>query len=198
MRAFVIFCLQLLIFYARGSVAADMNFTCDSGPLTRNATEKSLARAFGAANVSRTRELWLPADGDLSPVTRLFTEKSHNMLLVRWREDAKYSGLEEIRTGMDAGSSWRGPSGIHIGSSLEDVEAANGGPFEFTNWGVDEVPGWVSDWKEGALANVMKNCSFSVRLGGDENAGFDSFTLRSGDQKVRSAHVKVVDMSLSY
>jgi hypothetical protein len=199
MRALAIF-LQLMIFYAGGAAAADMIFTCDSGPLTKNATEKSLVQAFGAANVSRTKVLWMPTDGELSTVTQLFTKKSSKVLLVLWRDEVKHSGIGEVRTGIDAGTSgeWRGPSGIHVGSSLEDVEAANGRPFEFTYWAVDEFPGWVMDWKGGALDRATKNCSFKVQLSGDEGASFDSSTLQSGDQKVRAAHVKVTDMSLSY
>jgi hypothetical protein len=198
MRAFAV--LWLVFFYASGSAAADPNFTCDSGPLTRNATEKSLAKAFGAANIRRSKTLWMPTDGELSPVTRLFTEKSHQVLLIRWYDDAKRSGVEAVRTDMDAGRSgaWRGPSGLHIGSSLEEVEAVNGGPFEFMNWVNDDFPGWVMDWKGGALANAMKNCSFRVQLSGDENAKLESNTLQSDDPKVRAAHVKVDDMALSF
>lgn len=82
---------------------------------------------------------------------------------------------------------WQGPGEIGIGSTLKEVEAANGGPL--TLYGFDwDYGGYVSDFKGGRLATIPGGCVFGLRFGLPESVDPELMTGISGDQPISSRH----------
>jgi hypothetical protein len=67
-------------------------------------------------------------------------------------------------------SQWSGPKGLHLGSALADVEAANEKPFKLGGFDWD-YGGYVTDLNRGKLAKIKGKCTLGIRLGIPENGG---------------------------
>jgi len=100
-------------------------------------------------------------------------------------------------------SQWSGPRGLHLESSLADVEGANEKPFKLSGFDWD-YGGYVSDFNRGKLAKVKGKCIFGVRFGIPENSGpvTDSITgertLVSTDPAVVAANPVVQELSVGW
>ena len=79
---------------------------------------------------------------------------------------------------------WTGPGGIHLGSSLADVEKANGGSFDINGFGWD-YGGYVTNLHSGKLSRLAAGCSLSLRFSLQVNLPSISKSLR-GEQTLSS------------
>ncbi len=181
--------------------AKSWDFTCDTGPLSKDTSRKKLAAALGAANVKQLKTV-----DDNAPVTRtlLFPGKIGDEVVIVWNDDKadRAHGRPDLMTVADSSkrSDWRGPLGVSLRSTLAEVEAANGKPF--TIIGFTEMPGagQVLDWRGGALGKAMRDCVLGIVFTVDKAdgaAGVDAPTA-SDDPSVRAANPIVVEMSLSF
>ena len=112
--------------------------------------------------------------------------------------------LTEVSTVLIRGDSqWSGPKGLHLGSTLADVEGANEKPFKLSGFDWD-YGGYVSDFNRGKLAKIKGNCIFGVRLGLPENGGpvaasiEGERTLVSSDAVVVAARPVVQELSVGW
>jgi len=100
-------------------------------------------------------------------------------------------------------SQWSGPMGLHLGSPLADVVAANEKSFKFGGFGWD-YGGYVTDLKRGKLAKIKGKCTFDLRLALPENDGpvpdalLGEHTLDSADPAVIAARPVVREMSVGW
>ena len=100
-------------------------------------------------------------------------------------------------------SQWSGPKGLHLGSALADVEAANEKPFKLSGFDWD-YGGYVTDLERGKLARIKGKCTLNLRFGIPENAGpvADSIvgerTLVSNDPAVMAARPVIQEMSVAW
>ena len=100
-------------------------------------------------------------------------------------------------------SQWSGPKGLHLGSSIADVEAANEKPFKLGGFDWD-YGGYVTDLNHGKLAKIKGKCTLSIRFGIPENGGSvaDSITgeraLVSTDPAVVAANPVVQELSVGW
>jgi hypothetical protein len=100
-------------------------------------------------------------------------------------------------------SQWSGPKGLHLNSSLADVEAANEKPFRLGGFDCD-YGGYVSDFNRGKLAKLKGRCILGIRFGIPENGGpvADSITgertLVSSDPAVIVANPVVQELSVGW
>lgn len=86
-------------------------------------------------------------EGFCYPGTVLFPGTQQRME-VTWQDDAR---LSPAIVRIDArGAPWQTAGGIRVGSTLRELEEANGGPFLFLGFGWD-YGGRVSDWMGGAM-----------------------------------------------
>ena len=112
-------------------------------------TEQSLIARYGAANVRR--ELVDEGEGVLNPGTALFPDDSSRRLTILWRDTVSYR--YPVRVAIDGSPSrWLVAPGVRIGTTLEELERLNGGPFALLGFG-GHLPGYVQDWQGGALAH---------------------------------------------
>lgn len=99
-------------------------------------------------------------------------------------------------------SQWSGAKGLHLGSTLADITAANEKPFKVNGFGWD-YGGYVVDLNHGRLAKPKGGCVFGLRLGLTENyTAPDSIsgerTLVSTDPALVAAAPVVQEMTVSW
>jgi hypothetical protein len=168
-------------------------FTCDSDLLGRKASDKSLAKTFGAANVQAKKDM--DSEGSYYSATHVHVGKGREILDIEWFDPPARLGPHVIWT--EDKTYWVGPRGVHVGMALAELEAANGKPFEFWSPSMDLGAGEVSDWKGGALHGVMKACGFQVTLGPTIDKTKE-MVLMSNDPKVRASKFTIIDMRLVF
>jgi len=134
--------------------------TCAS-PVAPDDTERSLKQRFGNDAVVQD----LPgAEGEKYRGVVLFPKARDRRIEVSFTDDkAKRASGLALR---DAGKSslWN-VNGVTIGSSLADVQKANGKPFLVSGFEWD-YGGFVTDWKVGALGRPLQGgCRVTIRFG---------------------------------
>jgi len=191
---------------AAGPGAAGANswaFTCDAGPLTKDASRKKLTAALGAANVTEVR-LTDDADGHPYKETLLFANKPGDDVKITWGDDVdgarKGPNQMMVAYSNSNRTDWRGPLGVRLGSTIAEVEAANGRPFAIMGFAQSEGSGQVMDWRGGALATAMRDCVLEIvfNAGDVEGAAAADALIASDDPAVRAANPIVGSMALSF
>jgi hypothetical protein len=133
--------------------------TCAS-PVAPDDTERSLKQRFGKEAVVQD----LPgAEGEKYKGVVLFPKAMDRRIEVAFTDDKakRASGLTLRDTART--SRWN-VSGITIGSSLAEVQKANGKPFMVSGFEWD-YGGFVTDWKGGALGRPLQGgCTVTVRF----------------------------------
>ena len=130
-----------------------------TGPFARNATPESIARAFGAANV--TSEEINAGEGEKEKITVLFAGDPAQRLEIFWQDNEGKRSIAQIRVG--AGSAWRTPQGLSVGMALADVEKINGKPFLLSGFGW-EMGGTTRGWQDGKLQTQPGGCFLMLRF----------------------------------
>ncbi|MFS8035637.1 hypothetical protein ACI7BZ_01515 [Xanthobacter sp. AM11] len=162
-------------------------FDC-AGILGSQASHAALARHFGPRNVVFAT---VPAaEGTTAQATVLFRGDRERRAEIEWRDMARRRAPASVTVG--EGSRWQTPEGIGVGARLEEVEAANGGPFILAGFGWDYA-GTVYDWEGGRLART--GCRLILRfepaagmgegLDGDRDFRSDSPAMRAARPVVR-------------
>lgn len=135
------------------------SITCGS-PVARDDTEQSLKQRFGSEAVTQD----LPgAEGETFRGLVLYPRAMDRRLEIAFSDDKarRVAGLTLRDT---ARSSRWNVGGITIGSSLADVQKANGKSFTVAGFEWD-YGGFVIDWKGGALGRPMPGgCMITIRF----------------------------------
>lgn len=119
------------------------------GAITPTTTEKDLISLFGADNVKRY-EIDV-GEGDVVEGTMLFPGTDH-ALTIEWKTSFANPERITIRSGSTV---WQTVQGIKIGSTLEEVEEANGNNFKITGFEWD-YPGRTVSWEGGTLPKQLQ------------------------------------------
>ena len=138
--------------------------TCSS-PFAPSDSGKSLMQRYGKDAVVQE----LPgAEGETYKGLVLLPRAKDQRIEVSFTDDAmkRVTGIA-IRDGAKA-NRWN-LSGITIGSSLMEVQKANGKPFLVSGFDWD-YGGFVADWKVGALGRLQGGCRVMVRFGKETGA----------------------------
>jgi len=148
--------LCLLLCVSSADVLADQPMLSCAGPFAPDATPESIAKAFGAANVT-TEEI---GTDEKEQATVLFASDKAQRLEIFWRENDGKRSIATIRAG---GSAWRMPQGIAVGTPLAEVEKLNGKPFLVSGFGW-EMGGTTRGWQNGKLQTQAGNCFLMLRF----------------------------------
>ena len=112
--------------------------------------------------------------------------------------------MTEVSTVLVRGDSqWNGPKGLHLGSSIADVEAANKKPFKLGGFDWD-YGAYVTDLNRGKLTRIKGRCILGIRFGVAENSGpvaqsiEGEQSLVSTDPAVIAARPVVQELSISW
>jgi hypothetical protein len=181
---------------AGGTFAAEL--ACE-GPFAKDSDHKRLVAAFGAKNVIR-KTVYEP-EGLEVRASIVFPKDPVRRFVVLWFDEKNLRRPARIDL---VGSSWSGPKGLLIGSSIAAVEQANGKPF--TLYGFDwDYGGSTESWNGGALGNLPGDCAFAPIFEPDyttsdeiQNAVSGDTQFASDSQAMRAAKVRIKDLALSY
>lgn len=181
------FAALALIAAASPAHAQTTDLLACNGPFARNADESALIKAFGAANVQRTRiEI---GEGEKAAGAILFPKDRKRRLELIWRDGRQHRGPGTIY--IREGSAWAvaGPAGerLAIGSALTAVEAANGKPFSILGFDWD-YSGTAANWQGGKLAKAFGGCRLTIRFGYPKGADTKALDRLSGDKEFSSAN----------
>lgn len=137
--------------------AGPRQFQC-TGPFAPNTTAVNIAADFGQSNVV-TGNIISP-DGSTAPGIVLLPNDPALSLEIAWKDPANLAFPR--RVAFTETSAWS-VNGIAIGSSLADLERANGKPFRIQGFG-GNAGGVVADWRGGRLATLGGGCELGVQL----------------------------------
>lgn len=100
-------------------------------------------------------------------------------------------------------TAWTGPGGLHLGSSVAEVEAANGKAFSIAGFGWD-YGGFATDLKAGKLTGLKGGCSLQLRfdlVGSDQfpdGVTGDGVTLSSGDARFKTFKPVLTELAVGW
>jgi hypothetical protein len=149
---------------APAAAPPELKLTC-TGPFGPATTGAELVRMFGAENVADESSPGM--DGETLRITAVYPKDPRRRIEITFADPDKREKLvnAEIKS---LESQWYGPEDIQMAENIQVVETANGGPFELQGFGWD-YGGYVTDWKGGKLASVVKDCKPLMRFSSDNN-----------------------------
>lgn len=171
---------------------SDQALACDY-PVKPDATAESLLAEYGER--ATVGLLSLP-DNKVVEGVILFRDSPDERVEVIFR-DKELTKVAKVRLGEEA-TAWRGPSDLHIGSPLADVEAGNG-PFTLSGFRYD-WGGEVTDWRKGKLEALPGGCELALRLQlppGAKNP-FTDEEIESTDERLDSLSPAVAEMAIEW
>jgi hypothetical protein len=116
------------------------------GPVHASATEQELIRLVGADRVvQRDHSI---GEGMCAPGS-VFYPGTADELEVIWTDSTYSAPAEAAVTGN--GGRWRTPAGVHVGSTLAELDSLTDGPVPFSGFGWDYggMANWTEDTSEG-------------------------------------------------
>lgn len=130
------------------------------GPVTRTSTEQSLRQALGRLAVKGNVDI---GEGVDEPGLILYPADPTRRLEILWNEDrpAHPARVFICRSERNGDCRWRTAQGFGIGTTLRELEKANGRPFEMVGWGSD-VGGNLTSFQEGRLAKLLGAISLTL------------------------------------
>lgn len=170
-----------------------------TNPITKDSSLATLKATFGAdAKLGD-----IPgAEGQTAKGAILFGGTPERTLQITFWDTAMahVSGVSPA----DKATAWTGPMGLHLGSTLAEVEKANGRPFAIGGFGWD-YGGYIIDLKGGALAAIPGGCNLSLRFdAGDSDKPMpdgisdDGVTVMSNDPRVQKWGPVVSQMEIGW
>lgn len=151
-------------------------FEC-KGPWAPTTTDVNIMADFGQSHVAHA-DVMQP-NGSTAPGSILLPNEPKLRVDIAWADAIGYT--TPIRASFTEETRWS-VAGVTIGTSLADVEKANGGPFRLVGFGGNNG-GVVTDWKGGRLANLPGPCRLGVQFAISAVAS-DSAQSRASGPKV--------------
>jgi hypothetical protein len=175
--------------------AGQRTFGCE-GAIFRALPKSTLASLYGANNVSVEKVIGAEGESETFE-TVVFAQRPAEKIRFEWRDPGN-----KVVSDVDVfGSKWIGPGGIHVGSTIAELQKANGKAFTFSGLGWD-YGGQVRDWSGGALGPVKAthggpgdmppNCRLDVQLDAAPGAPQSAVSAASGEQNIQSDSPKAI------
>jgi hypothetical protein len=185
-RARFAFAFLFAIFGERAA-GQRLAFSCAPDWLAPSLTQADLVTRFGNDNV--VTDSILRGEGEFERGTVLFPRDVSRRVDIVWQDSLGLRWPEFVRIRGDS-SAWRGPSGVHLGTTLRVLERVNGKPFRLAGFGFDGS-GFVTSWAKGALEHPgAPGCSFRVNLEPTVRSPQNRvwYNQLRGDREFSSAH----------
>ncbi len=198
-KGFIVALLVPLLSHAFPANSAPLS--CES-PVSDSDSSTSLLKKY--AGRAKIEELGGPGDQIWRGV-RLFGDAPKKTVEVRFDDEQKMKRVASIWVHSDA-KEWEAPYGLHIGSSLAEVEVLNGKPLTILGFDWD-YGGMVVDFHGGKLAHPLPgNCMLSLQFDLPENGDYgkagpifgDKVRLASNDPLLAKLHATVSVIGLMY
>lgn len=121
------------------------------GLVSPETSEADVRRNLGDSLVARIRvEL---GEGETSPGTVLFQGDSTRRAEIIWRDTLRHRNPHRVVL-RGISTRWQTGRGISLGTTLQDLERLNGGPFTLAGFGWDYA-GVITEWNGGALDGAL-------------------------------------------
>lgn len=181
-------------------------------PFDKDTTEAQLIETFGKENVEYKT---VPgAEGMETNATVVYPNDPARMLTIYWWDEDKRARPAAVTIQADFAADpdgndpwktdvqWQTAEGLKIGSTLEDVQAANGKPFVLSGFGWD-YGGFAIGWEGGKLdAAARGDCNLLVRLQPSSEETPDTILgdveIKSDAPEMAKAAPRVTELSVSY
>jgi len=171
------------------------------GPITTTTSESGLRREYGKTQIRRG-QIPLDDEGGSKLGSILFPGTSDELRIL-WR-GSRFDRPHRVLLNRSA-SRWKTTGGIGVGTTLEELERANAGEFEFAAFAWDGA-GWITSWLGGQLASKCPTDLIRLRLYAD---GLDRLAwqeqepligsqrqLRSSDPALSKIRLRVGEMQV--
>lgn len=181
--AIVLLCAAILGASRTTAAPAPLHFDC-KGPITPAMSATTILARYGKDARGETLH---GAEGETPQAVVLYPDDPARRLEITFWDDAQ-TAVANI-TARGKAVAWIGPLGLHAGSSLAEVVAANGHNFSFNGFGWD-YGGYLTNAWTGKL--LKQGCAIQVRLA--LPAGVRPPRSISGERELNStlAEVKAV------
>lgn len=185
--------------------------TCEA-PFNKDTTEADLIATFGKENVEYKS---VPgAEGMETNATVVFPNDPAKSLTIFWWDEDKRSRPAAVTVQADYAADpdgndpwkrdilWQTGEGLKIGSTVAEVEKANGKPFKISGFGWD-YGGFAIGWEGGALDVETRNgCNLLVRFAPQgettPEGALGDVELMSDSKEVAGSNARVTEFSISY
>jgi len=185
--------------------------TCEA-PFNKDTTEADIIAAFGQENVEYKT---VPgAEGMETNATVIFPNDPAKSLTIYWWDESKRARPAAVTAQADYAADpdgmdpfkrailWQTSEGLMIGSTVADVEAANGKPFKISGFGWD-YGGFAVGWEGGKLDAAGRNgCNLLMRFAptGETTpeGALGDVELMSNSKEVAASNARVTEFSVSY
>jgi hypothetical protein len=129
----------------------------EKGAINAHTTREDLVRAYGASNV--TEHDADVGEGDMEPETVLFANDPERRIEILWKDPDKKAEPTNVSI-RGKKSLWHAAHGITLGTSVNELEHANGRPFGFAlvNDGTDMAE-QLFTWRGGLLEKEFQGNS---------------------------------------
>lgn len=155
------------------------------GPVTLSSSAASLASELGEASVV-TRDVPI-GEGEMLAATVLFPNSAKEMTIF-WQNQTKLARPRSVKISRPD-SIWIHPAGVRMGSTMEEVEQANGGVFLV--YGLEwDYGGQIAGWQGGNLAGDKRYSTFTgaFHYANPDKAGETTISHVLGDLEFPSNH----------
>ncbi len=170
------------------------------GKITQTTSEAQLIELYLPENVV-TEEMPI-GEGQSLQVTKVYPNTPNEATII-WKEGEELQTPERVLI-EQANTAWVTPEGITVGTTLEELEKLNEGPFKLLGfeW---EYAGTVTSWEGGALAEPLAiGKVFTLQLASDKAPG-DSYGEIIGEEEfdsdlpaIRDRELKVTSMGILF
>ncbi len=184
---------------AAASVAPVVDNTLDcASPIAETDSAKALLARYGAdAQIGDIAG----AEGMTAKGVILYGKDPSRRLEIMFWDDAM-EHVSSVAAG-DKASAWLAPGGLHVGSPVADVEAANGKPFSIAGFGWD-YGGYATDLKSGKLTGLKGGCSLQLRFDNPDGAAVpdglsgDGVTVSSSDPRLKRYKSVLTELAVGW
>ncbi len=154
------------------------------GAITRTASELALVRVYGRKNV-RNQDIDV-GERTLERGTVVFPDEPLKSAAILWK-DLSYNQTPERVQITGSRTLWRTAQGITLGTSLREIERANGRRFVLTGFGWD-YGGTIISWERGRLERAFTaNGRVILRLRPPAGLARKATAPALGDREFRSS-----------
>jgi hypothetical protein len=172
---------------------APLHFDCN-GPVAPRMPASAILAKFGR---EARRQILPGAAGTSTKAVVLYPDDPARRIVIAFWDDAQ-TAVASVTAGAKA-TAWTGPLGLHAGSSLEAVVAANGSDFALSGFGWDYGGYLTHAW--GGKLTPRGGCAVQIRFGlpgRPPKAVAGELDLNSTLPAVRAAAPRVEQLSVGW
>ncbi|QZT36452.1 hypothetical protein K5X82_14485 [Halosquirtibacter xylanolyticus] len=162
------------------------------GQVTLQTTHEQLVKLYGDKSLKETMDEGTGALG-----TEVLFKNANNNIHITWQTSKKVKPVI-IKTD-NKNSEWKTKDGIHIGTTLSEVEKINGASFKIMGYEIDrDLAGTVTDWGKGTLNDAKIGFQFELtkevgndymKLIGDKGISTNNEILKKAEPVVQSIFI---------